>query len=135
MITFLQATNRVLVKLRESEISSFSGVGDYPLLIATLVNEAKEEVEAAWDWNYQRTSVVVTTVAGTSTYPLTGAGSEPSIEAVVNTTSNGPVLGPTSNSYADQIRSDNYSYFDVVGIDTNGDIQVRLSPVPTADVL
>ena len=83
MITFLQAVNRVLVKLRENELTTFSGMSNYEKLIAALVNEAKEEVEASWDWNYQRATYTITTANGTSTYALTGAGSELTIEGVV----------------------------------------------------
>jgi hypothetical protein len=56
-ITFLQAVNRTLVKLRESEVSTLSGSSDYVKLIAAYVNEVKEEVETAWTWSYLRTSV------------------------------------------------------------------------------
>lgn len=140
MITFLQAINRVLVKLREPELSTLSGIGIYQKLIAALVNEAKEEVEAAWDWNYQRISYTVTTVAGTSTYAITGAGSEMTIEGVFNGTNNDVIFGPLNNIYADWDRtattlgSTNGTslYCDIVGIDASGDIQIRLTPTPDA---
>ena len=54
-LTFLQVVNRVLTKLRQDTINTFSGAGDYVKLIGALVNEAVEEVDAAWDWNYERT--------------------------------------------------------------------------------
>lgn len=73
-ITFLQAVNRTLVKLRESEVSTLNGADEYTKLIAAFVNEAKEEVENAWPWSSLRTYVDITTVAGTSTYSLTGMG-------------------------------------------------------------
>ena len=65
-ITFLQAINRTLVKLREDEVSDLTQADSYQKLIAAFVNEAKEEVENAWTWNTLNDLETVTTVAGTS---------------------------------------------------------------------
>ena len=92
-ITFLQAVNRTLVKLRESEVSSLSGASEYVALVSAFVNEAVMDVASAWHWNALREVITVTTVAGTSTYSLTGAGEDFSIESVINDTSNFPLNG------------------------------------------
>lgn len=114
-------------------------MGSYPKLIAQLVNEAKEEVEAAWDWNYQRATYTVTTSGGTSTYSVTGAGSDLSIEAVLNSTQASEIVGPIYNVIADYDRivssaantSGTMVYCDIVGIDANGDVQIRFTPTPS----
>ena len=138
MITFLQAVNRVLVKLREPELSSFSALSAYPKLISAFVNEAKEEVEAAWDWNYQRATYTVSTVASTSTYAVTGAGSELTLELV---TQDGFIInGPIVNTFVDANRaitgvgatSGTGTYVDIIGIDSNGDVQIRVTPTPSS---
>ena len=74
MPTYLQLTNQVLKRLRESEVASVT-TSNYSALVGELINEAKREVEDAWNWNVLRTTVQVNTVAGTSRYALTTAGS------------------------------------------------------------
>lgn len=137
-ITYLQAVNRTLIKLRESEVSTLNGADEYTKLIAAFVNEAKEEVENAWPWSSLRTFVDVTTVAGTSTYSLTGMGEEFIVESVIE--GNNPLNGPFPNFVLDQqiattsLQSSSTSaYFDFVGVDSNGDPQVRLTPTPASD--
>ena len=73
MATSLELTNSVLKRLRESEVATYNE-STISTLISDLVNEAKRKVEDAWDWNALRTTVTVTTAAGTSQYALTGAG-------------------------------------------------------------
>jgi len=139
-ITFLQAVNRTLVKLRESEVSTLNGSSDYVKLIAAYVNEVKEEVETAWTWSYLRTSVDITTVNGTSNYAITGAGEEFIIESVWDITNSGQLLGPSPNILVDTgtiqstfADSGQATHFDVMGMDANGDQEIRLYPTPTTD--
>lgn len=68
--TWLQLTNTVLARLRESSVTTVSATA-YSALIGSLVNEAKRECEDAWDWTRLRASIPLTTVAGTATYTLT----------------------------------------------------------------
>lgn len=69
--TWLELTNAVLRRLREPTQTSVTAT-TYSTLIGDFVNEAKREVEDAWDWNRLRSTVTVTTIAGTFTYTLTG---------------------------------------------------------------
>ena len=48
-MTYLNVVNNVLKRLRERTVSTV-GESTYSTLIATLVNDAKESVEAAWNW-------------------------------------------------------------------------------------
>ena len=48
--TYLTLVNDVLSRLRESEVTSVSD-NTYSSLIGRFVNEAKREVEDAWNWN------------------------------------------------------------------------------------
>lgn len=68
----LSVVNRVLRRLRETEVADFSA--NYTKLILDLVNETKREVEDSWNWTALRTSITVTTSAGTRQYTLAGAG-------------------------------------------------------------
>lgn len=139
-ITFLTAVNRVLVKLRESQLSSLNGASDYPLLIAAFINEAKEEVENAWQWTYLRTSIDIITVAGTSTYSITGAGEEFVLDSVWDVTGATQLRGPSANACVDNAllttalqNSSSSSLVDVLGVDANGDPTLRLTPAPSED--
>lgn len=73
MTTYLQATNEVLARLRESSVASVS-TSAYSALIGKFVNDSKRQVEDAWDWTCLATTITIPTVAGTSTYTVTGAG-------------------------------------------------------------
>ena len=112
----------------------------YNKLIAQLINEAKEEVENAWEWNYQRASVDITTVAGTDTYAITGAGQDSIIEAVMDTISRFQLPGPINNAWVDfnrtvstaNIQTGSATYFDLVGVDASGQLKLRITPTPSA---
>ena len=49
-LTFLQAINAVLRRLREDPVAS-SNSTDYSKLIGDFVNQAMYDCEHAWDWN------------------------------------------------------------------------------------
>jgi predicted N-acetyltransferase YhbS len=56
-MTYLELVNKVLRRLRESEVSTVQGVGNanqYARLIGDFINEAKSQVEVAWDWSALR---------------------------------------------------------------------------------
>lgn len=72
-MTYLQLVNKVLVRLRENEVSSVSQ-DTYSKLIGELVNQTKREVEDAWNWVLLRSTIQVTTNSTTFRYTLTGAG-------------------------------------------------------------
>lgn len=138
MITFLQAVNRTLIKLRESQCSGLAGATDYQILIANFVNEAKEEVEDAWDWNALQTRITVTSVAGDDTYSLTGGGEDFELYDAWNVSRNYRFPGPYNSDFVNEQTmlggtSTAPSYFDFAGQDSNGDPIIRVSPVPAAD--
>lgn len=76
-LTYLQLVNRVLLSLREAQVSDLSS--PYAQLIGEFINEAKEKVEAAWRWKALATSLTFTTVSNQTAYPLTSAASMPII--------------------------------------------------------
>ena len=63
--TYLQLVNDVLTRLRETTVANVSDT-DYSALIGKLVNDAKREVEDAWDWEALATTYTITTSNGTS---------------------------------------------------------------------
>jgi hypothetical protein len=86
-MNFLQLTNEVLKRMRETSVASVTE-NAYSTLIGSFVNEAKREVEDAWTWKQLRDTIQVNTVASTWEYTLTGAGNRYKILQVINDTSN-----------------------------------------------
>jgi len=85
-MTYLELVNDVLARLREQQVTTV-GLTTYSSLIGKFVNDAKRQVEDAFNWNALRQTISVNTVAGTSNYTLTGAGQNFRVEDVFNNTS------------------------------------------------
>jgi len=70
MATQLQFVNKVLVRLREPKVSSVAS-SDYAALLATFVNDAKNDLEDMWFWSVHEEEIDTTILAdGTRTYDL-----------------------------------------------------------------
>lgn len=133
-MTFLEAVNNVLRRLRETEVTSVNDTA-YSKMIGVFVNDAKTQVENAYAWNALQTSIIVSTVGGTSDYTLTGSGNRFRVMDVMDDTSN-TVLSVVQWPYiARQQRMGtvgntapyNYAFN---GVDANGDTKVTLWPTP-----
>ena len=75
-MTYLELVNKVLRRLRESEATTVQGTGNvnvYPRLIGDYINEAKSQVEVAWDWSALRSTLTLTTEADIFNYELLGS--------------------------------------------------------------
>lgn len=72
-MTYLQLVNDCLARLRESSVASVS-TSAYSLLIGKYINDAKRQVEDAWNWDALSTTITLNTVGGTTTYTVTGSG-------------------------------------------------------------
>jgi hypothetical protein len=71
MATFLDCVNGVLRRVREVEAVSVSD-NAYVKLVGEFVNEAKREVEDAWNWSVLRTTKTISTANGTQNYEIPG---------------------------------------------------------------
>lgn len=136
--TYLDLVNDVLVRLRESQVTTVSQT-TFSTLIGKFINDTKRQVSDAYDWDAFNTAITVTTTAGsTGPYSITGAGVRSKTIDVINTT-NYYVLSPLSHQQYDSFY---YTiptpttglplYYTVKGVDTNGDIKVVFWPVPDA---
>lgn len=65
--TYLQLVNDVLVRLRESTVSSVSQT-PYSNLIGALINDAKREVEDSWQWSQLIDYLTFSCISGISSY-------------------------------------------------------------------
>lgn len=134
MSTFLQTVNAVLTKLREPEVSSITD--DYTRLIARFVNEAKEEVEDAWNWTALRSTATVSAVSTATIYSVTGTFSRTRVNSAWNTTKKRELNAV--GSYANTKKYETYGTvsgpvtdYDVYGTDsTTGALKVRTWPTP-----
>jgi len=107
-MTYKDIINAVLRRLRETSIGAgaswtgpiynYANVTDYQKLIGDLVNEAKREVEDAWNWSILRASPTVTTSNGTQSYSLTGTNERSRI-LMAQEQSNGTLLQEMSDRY------------------------------------
>jgi hypothetical protein len=133
-MTYLELVNDVLVRLRESTVSTV-GETTYSSLIGKFVNDGKRQIEDAYSWNVLSQTITVTTASGTSSYALTGVGQKFRINDAINTTS---VITLDNTTVADMNRKLNFgtpsqsipSEFCFSGVDGNGDTKVDLFPVP-----
>lgn len=135
--TYLNLVNDVLVRLRESSVASVSE-NEYSALIGKLVNDAKREVEDAWNWEALKTTISATTANGTTSYSLTGAGTQFRILEAINDTMDGYLVERPASFMTENILlnpqpiSGSPDYYAVNGVDINGDIQVDVYPIPDA---
>lgn len=132
--TYLQAVNEVLLRLRESEVSTVSAT-TYSKLIGTFVNDAKTQVEAAYNWNALSETLTATTTADLFSYVLTGSGVRFRVGNVLNDTDNW-FLRQATRDWMDQqfllttAQKGSPQYYNFNGQDSNGDTLVDVFPIP-----
>ena len=135
-MTYLQLLNGVLKRLRENQVDT-ADANEYSTLIGALVNDAKSQIESSHSWSALRTTLTFSTVAGTSLYSLTGSGTHPIIQAVVNDSGNNFITSRDANFfnrayYMGQVLSGSPIYFTMSGLDSSGDLRIKLYPQPDA---
>lgn len=133
-MTYLEAVNKVLRRLREREVSSVSE-STYSKLIGELVNEAKTEVENSWNWSGLRVTLSATTTPDVFNYELNGAGNRATILNVINDTSN-KFLEYRSSTWFDEkftledAPTGSPSYYTFNGLSLDDDSQIDVYPIP-----
>lgn len=133
-MTFLQLINNVLIRMRETQVSTNNETA-YSTLIGLFVNDAKRQIEDSFSWNVLGKTVTITTVAATYVYSMTGAGQKFQVLDAINTTSN---IGMQNISFVEMNRYQNLvpttdglpQYYSFDGVDGSGDTKVVLFPRP-----
>jgi hypothetical protein len=133
-MTYLQLINNVLIRLRETQVSTNSETA-YSTLIGLFVNDAKRQIEDAFSWNVLGQTVDITTTSGTYIYSMTGAGQKFQVQDALNTTAN---TGMKNISFVEMNRYQNLvptvtgvpQYYAFDGVDSNGDTKVVIYPRP-----
>ena len=133
-MTYLELINDVLIRLRETTVST-NAETTYSTLIGKFVNDAKRQVEDAFSWNVLGQNITLTTTANTYSYSLTGAGQKFQVMDAINTTSN---VGMQNISFVQMNRFQNLvpvatgvpEYYAFDGVDASGDTKVSLYSRP-----
>jgi hypothetical protein len=133
-MTYLEAVNDVLIRLREKQVTTVTQTA-YSSLIGKFINDAKKRVEDAFAWNALSSTIVIPTVGGTSTYTITGSGQRFKVVDVLNDTQD-TRMAPVPSSYMNTVKymgtQQNGApfYYAFNGVDASGDTKVDVYPVP-----
>lgn len=133
-MTYLDLVNNVLKRLRERTVNSVDETS-YSSLVGVFINDAKYEIENAWNWSALRKTLTATTVADTFNYELNGSQNRGTILNVINDTDDffmeykaateldGLFLNQTPDTGSPR-------YYGFNGISSDGDTQVDVYPIP-----
>ena len=136
MATYLDVVNNTLKRLREPTVSSV-GDTDYSSMIGVFVNDAKRDVEDAYDWNALTDSLTAVTTADVFNYVLEGSRTRFRVMDVYNTSQLCPMEYRPSHWMNTQFLLTTQQksaplYYNFNGVDANGDTQVDIYPIPDA---
>ncbi len=136
-ITVKKIINKVLVRLREAEITDV-GDTEYAGTLLGFLNDAKREVEDAFNWDALRETITLSTSASTSLYSVT-AGSQYTNERtrllkVYDTTSDNFLLKTNYDTINRWQKYDTNEaapgFWAPAGFDSSQNIQIKLHQVP-----
>jgi hypothetical protein len=131
---YIQLVNEVLGRLREAEVSSVND-NAYSKMIGKFVNDAKRNVEDAYNWNALYDTLTATTTGDIFNYVLEGSGQRFRVVDVLNDTSNWELREASTRWMNQQFllttpQKGSPQYYNFNGVDANGDTQVDLFPIP-----
>ena len=131
---YIQLVNDVLIRLRETEVSAVND-NSYSKLIGKFVNDAKRNVEDAYNWNALSDTLSAVTSADIFNYVLVGSGQRFRVIDVLNDTSDTILENATTKWMNQQFlltsqTKGSPNYYNFNGTDSNGDTQVDLFPIP-----
>lgn len=138
MATWLSITNEIQKRLREDQSLSVTSTV-YSTLLGSFVNQAKREVEDAWDWHALRTVLSFATVGGTASYGITGSTERSrffSATREMYDDTNDCILRPAPDWFIDRVtyigttQSGPPTHYRMRGI-SSGLLQVTLYPTPS----
>lgn len=131
-MTYLELVNGVLRRLREPTVTAIAS-SDYATLIGDFVNEAKREVEDAFEWVALRDTVQAVTEKGQYRYILNNVGSRFKIRSVYDQTSKNYLAFANSAKLTEKFISEGEQgqpkYYDFSGLDGD-DYQLDMYPIP-----
>lgn len=133
--TYLELVNDVLVRMREPEVSTVQE-NTLSKLIGKLVNDAKRQVEDAYNWNSLTATLTAVTEANTFNYGLTGLGTRFKVIDAYNATTKTEMRNVSTRYMNEQFMlttpaTGSPTDYNFNGVTAAGDTQVDMYPVPT----
>jgi hypothetical protein len=134
MATYLDVVNNVLRRLREPTVTSVNDT-DYSAMIGVFVNDAKRDIEDAYDWNALTTTLTATTTANIFNYVLIDSKTRFRVIDVLNITKlhtvrYAPTMWMNRQFMLTTQQKNSPTHYNFNGVDSNGDTQVDLYPIP-----
>ena len=139
MMTYLNAINRVLRRLREDEVASVTSTS-YAKLVGDYINDAVRLVEDSWDWSILRTTVTQSVTAADGIIPAISKFTLPNVTSQFKTLN---VINETEKCFMDlgtQTELQKVKYIDpvtpsvpthyVYGGDVTQGVLVDVYPIP-----
>lgn len=142
MATYLSAVNSVLRRLREREATSVNN-NAYTRLIGTFVNDAKREVEDAYNWTHLKNTIQIATQQGVFRYELNGSGQR--FRLLTDYANRPSVFNDTEDTFLqkspstrwmsrqlnhDDVTENQPQWFEFNGFSADGDVIVDFYPIP-----
>lgn len=132
---YLSLVNDVLVRMREPEVTTVNE-NSLSKLIGKFINDSKRQVEDAYRWNALTNTLTTTTSASIFNYALVGTNHRFKVIEVYDNTSKRHLTNINSYEMTKKFLGSTTAetgapmYYNFNGIDTNGDTQVDLFPIP-----
>lgn len=136
--TFLSIVNTIQARLRATQTSSVTS-DTYSTMIGTMVNQAKREVEDAYNWSFLKTVHSVTTAAGTQEYSITSSNDRSRVytknKEIYDDTNDG-ILRPMPKELFDReaytvtTQQAQPIYYFFSGKDSDGYLKIKFWPIP-----
>jgi len=134
--TYLELVNSVLRRVREKEVTNVTD-NTYSKMIGEFVNDAKRQCEDAYNWNALSETLTASTTSSIFNYVLEGSGQRFRMIDVIDDTSNN-ILELASTARMNKLflvettQTGAPQYYNFNGVNSNGDTQVDLYPIPNA---
>lgn len=134
MATYLDVVNDVLKRLREPTVTSV-GDTEYSKMIGVFINDAKRDVEDAYDWNALTDTLTAVTTADVFNYVLVGSRTRFRVIDVFNDDKDWemryrPTHWMNRQFIITTAQKAAPTYYNFNGVDANGDTQVDIYPIP-----
>jgi hypothetical protein len=136
-MNYLAIVNKVLIRLREPEVSSVQD-NPYSKLIGEFVNVVKREVEDSYNWAALRNTITATTLADVPNYILNGINTRSRILDVWNDSLDSELYYQTTHWFNRAYQGDPGApnipqYYNLNGVDVNGNQFLDLYPIPDGE--
>jgi hypothetical protein len=135
--TYLELVNDILVRMREPEVTTVQE-NVLSKLVGRLVNDAKRQVEDAYNWNALTDTLIIDTIANTYGYVLTGTGGRFKVIDAQDMTNKSEIKVLSTKAMSayllNNMNPGRPMYYNFNGVHTTGDTKVDFYPVPEANL-